>query len=475
MEEEKRESVRENILEQSVPNRRAVRFNYGLEPAIFALYFAFYLTNAVLQNQIIKQLCLVKGYNMTICTHLNTDDFTKAVEEEIQPEVAQINMSILLLNSIFPAFFSLILGSWSDIFGRKKILMLSFTGYTCTIGLIMLFSYISDNVKLLTPWTFFFAEMPMTFLGGWTTLDIAVCCYVSDLSNERNRSIRLGTITLLNFLASATAYFSSSYILGASNITFVFAVAFSCATLAFLWALFITDETIEAPSDMSCIEQVKEIFSLRRVQEIFGSLVKRRPEKCRQTLWGLMVIPILVVFTMHGNGTLNYLFVREKFAWSLREWTTFESTNTIISVSGLFIGLLVLKKTFNFSDLTLGVIGLLSSLIDAFMKAFAEKSYILYLSSGITLFRLLSTPMFRSVMSVAVPHHEIGKVYSLTTCFEALSGLGAGPLYTAIYNNTFTVFPGAYHLLSAGIFAFNLVLSAFIVRWKLQGVTNQYE
>jgi PCFT/HCP family folate transporter-like MFS transporter 1/3 len=472
MQEEKVESVRENILDKPVPTRRAVRFNYGLEPALFALYFAFNLTNAILQNQILKQTCLMRGYNMT---HLNTDDFTKAVEEEIQPAVARINMSILLLNSIFPALFSLILGSWSDIFGRKKILMLAFTGYTCTIGLITLFSYISDNVTPLTPWIYFFAEMPMTFMGGWTTLDIAVCCYVADLSNEQNRSIRLGTITFLNFLASAVAYFSSSYILAVSNITFVFVVAFSCAVLAFLWAIFIIDETITAPADVSPFEQVKEIFSPSRIQEIFLTMCKRRPQKCRKTLWALMSIPILVVFTMHGNGTLNYLFVREKFEWSLREWTTFESTNTIISVSGLFVGLVVLKKMFNFSDITLGVIGLGSSLVDALMKAFAGKSYLLYLSSGITLFRLLSTPMFRSVMSVAVPHHEIGKVYSLTTCFEALSGLGAGPLYTVIYNNTFTSFAGAYHLLSAAIFSFNLILCAFIVKWKSQGVTNQYE
>ncbi|KAG5677489.1 hypothetical protein PVAND_007246 [Polypedilum vanderplanki] len=412
---------------------------------------------------------------MTICTHLNTDNYTKTIEEEIQPQVAKINMSILLLNSIFPALFSLILGSWSDIFGRKKILMLAFTGYTCTIGLITLFSYISDNINPLTPWVYFFAEMPMTFMGGWTCLDVSVCCYAADLSSQQNRSIRLGTITFLNFFASAIAYFCSSYILNATNITFVFIIAISCAAAAFLWSIFIIDETIEPPIEVSKFDQIKEIFSTSRIHEIFTTLCKRRPQKCRKTLWSLMTVPILVVFTMHGNGTLNYLFVREKFAWSLREWTIFESTNTIISVSGLFIGLLLLKKTFKFSDITLGIVALTSLLVDALMKAFAQKSYLLYLSSGITPFRLLATPMFRSVMSVIVPHQEIGKIYSLTTCFEALSGLGAGPLYTVIYNNTFTVFPGAYHLLSACIFFFNLILCAFIFRWKSQVVSYQYE
>lgn len=295
------------------------------------------------------------------------------------------------------------------------------------------------------------------------------------MSTDRNRSLRLGIVGFLNFLGNGTAYFSSSYILNATNITFVFVIAFSIAIAGFLWAIFIVDDSIISPQGASKCDQWREIFSHSRIREIFNSLCKRRPQKCRKILWALMIIPTLVVATMHGNGTTNYLFVREKFEWSLREWTTFESTNTLITVSGLFIGLMLLKKVFKLSDMTLGTIGLLSSLVDALFKAFATKSYHLYISSAVTLFRLMSTPMLRAVMSVAVPHHEIGKVYSLVTCFECLSGLFAGPLYTTVYNNTFTFFPGAFHLITASAFAINLVLVGFIVKWKSQGVTNEYD
>ncbi|XP_070497479.1 probable peptidoglycan muropeptide transporter SLC46 [Chironomus tepperi] len=474
--DEKTESVRENILEnKKYGKRKSVRFRYALEPAYFVLYYAFNLTSAVLQNQMLKQTCLTKGYSMSICTNLNTDDETKEVEELIQPDVARINMSILLLNSIFPGTFSLILGSWSDIYGRKKILMLSFIGYSTTLGLIALFSFISENVTTLSPWVYFFSEMPMTFLGGWPTLDIAVCCYVADLSTDKTRSFRLGLIGFFNFFGSATAYFTSSYILAATNITILFIIGFACSFTAMLWALFMVDDSIEPSEHVSNREQFKQIFSPLRIKEIFNSLCKIRPMKCRQILWALIAIPTLIVFTMHGNGTLNYLFVREQFEWSLRQWTTYESINSVLSVTGIFIGVMVLKKGLQISDMKLGILGLVSFTVDAIIKAFATQGYMLYVSSGITLFRLLSTPMFRSVMSVAVPHHEIGKVYSLTTCFEALSGLGAGPLYTAIYNNTFTVFTGAYHLLTATAFIIGLILSGFIVRWKSQGVTNQYD
>lgn len=467
MEDEKNAEVEQIIVDTEVQNRRkGVRWNYGLEPGLFLLYFAFNLTNAILQNQLLKQMCLQLGYNTSICSNLNTDNVTRAVEEEVQPHVANINSSILLLNSVIPAVYSLLLGSWTDKFGRKKVLMMSFTGYTTTLGLITMFSYISDHVKPLSPWYYAVAEIPMCFMGGWPTLDIAVCCYVTDLSDEKNRSFRLGTITFLNFLSNFTAYFSSSFILQASNASIVFVISFSCATVAFIYTIFIVDESIQVTKDVSATGQVLEIFSIKRIKEIFATLFKKRELRERSMLWCLMTIVTLAVFTMHGNGTVNYLFVREKFGWALREWTIFDSTNTLITVFGLFFGLIILKKHFQLSDMTLAMLAVVSSIVDSTFKAFATKSYQMYLSSGFGVFRLLTTPLFRSIMSNILPHREIGKIYSATTAFEAFSGLGAGPLYSNIYKQTFTSFPGAFQLITAGVFIVNLILGIFIGRWK---------
>lgn len=310
------------------------------------------------------------------------------------------------------------------------------------------------------------AELPMCLLGGWPTLDIAVCCYVSDLSDEKDRSFRLGTITFLNFLSSFTAYFSSSFILEATNATIVFVISFACAVSAFVYVIFFVDESIQVTDGVSAIGQVKEIFVFNRIKEVCSTLFKKRSFKERRMIWFLMTIITLAVFTMHGNGTVNYLFVREKFGWALREWSIFDSINTAITVSGLFFGLVVLKKVFKISDMSLAILAIVSSIVDSTFKAFAMQSYQLYLSSGFGFFRLLVTPVFRSIMSNIVPHNEIGKIYSATTAFEAFSGLGAGPLYSNIYNRTFKTFPGAFHLITASVFLIDLILAFFVSRWR---------
>lgn len=306
----------------------------------------------------------------------------------------------------------------------------------------------------------------MCVMGGWPTLDIVICCYVTDLSDEKNRTFRLGVITFLNFLGSFSAYLSSSFILASTNATFVFTIAFCCASTAFIYTVFFVDESVRVTEDGTAYQKFKEIFSITRIKEIVASLIKKRSYKERRMICILIATITLVVFTMHGNGTVNYLFVREKFGWALREWTIFDSTNTVISVLGLFIGLVVLKKFFEFSDTSLALLSLTSAIIEATFKAFAAAPYQLYMASALGAFRLLTGPVFRSMQANVLPHHEIGKVFSATTSFEAFCGLGAGPLYSNVYKKTFTTFPGAFHLISASIFVVDLILTLFVVRWK---------
>lgn len=366
MEEEKSLNAEENILGKPERSRlRSVRWSFGLEPALFCLYFSYNLATAVLPNQLLKQACLELGYNSSICSNLNTDNVTKVVEEEVQPHVANINSSILLLNSIVPAFLSLVLGSWIDKHGRKKVLMMSFSGYSSTLGLILLFSYFSDNVTPLTPWFYVIACVPLCLMGGWPTLDLAAGCYITDLSCKEDRTFRLGFITFLNFSSNFLAYFSSSYLLEATNMSIVFIITFSVSLAAFIYAMFVVEESIQVPKEVSAKDQIKDIFSIVLIKEIFVTLFKPRAFRERRMIYFLMAIITLHVFTMHGNGTVNYLFVREKFSWDLGSYTVFDSINTVISVTGLLIGLIFLKSMLHVSDSAL----LILALVSAFMES----------------------------------------------------------------------------------------------------------
>jgi hypothetical protein len=91
----------------------------------------------------------------------------------------------------------------------------------------------------------------------------------------------------------------------------------------------------------------------------------------------------------------------------------------------------------------------------------------LYVASAIALFKLISGPMLRSIMSVIVSKSEISKIYSFTTSIEAIAGLGAAPLYTQVYSSTLTTFPSAFNLITATAFTLAVILALSISHWLI--------
>ena len=185
----------------------------------------------------------------------------------------------------------------------------------------------------------------------------------------------------------------------------------------------------------------------------------------------------MIVFTFNGNSTVGYLFVREKFSWTLKQNNQFESYSIVCSLLGSVFGFAILKKVFKFSDISLTCLALFCYSLDSFMKAFATETWEMYAITSVTLFKILGSPMIRTLMSTIIPHDEIGKIFSITTSFEALSTFAASPLYTIVYKSTLTTFAGCFFLITAGVNIVNLLIAFYIAYLKRirESLINPYE
>lgn len=442
---------------------------WTLEPALFLLFFGWYLSSLIIENQILKQACLYSfDYDYIICTQLDDKNAT-SVEQEIQPYVANIFMTIKIFSSIIPTTLSLFLGPWSDKYGRKKVINCIFIGFTISMLWITIVSYLSDYIATNNPWNYLFAQLPFMICGGWPTLIIVILCYVTDQTVEENRSIRLTIVELIIFVGVLVAIASSSFLLEATNTTAVFSISFLCISAGTFIVLFFVKETVKVKDNVDMAGQFKEIFTVERVKELFTTCVQRRPYKQRRIIWCLTIILMLTNFTTNGANTVFYLFVRNKFGWNLQDMTLYEATSMLLTVIGSIIGLVVLKKLLKLSDLSLSTLSLASLMIDGVIKTFANQPWQLFLASAVALFKLISGPMLRSIMSTIVTTDEISKVYSITSSIEAISGLGAAPLYSATYSATLSSFPSAFNLITASVFALTLILAVLIARWMSIG------
>lgn len=441
---------------------------WALEAALLLLFFGWYFSITIVTNQILKQTCLYTfDYEFIICSQLDDKDANVHVEQEIQPYVANILMTVNIFNSILSTVMSLLLGPWSDKYGRKKVLSCSFIGFTLSMGWITAVSYLSEYQSTNNPWNYLFAQFPFMIFGGWPTLIIVTLCYITDQTDESNRSIRFTIVEIIIFVGVLIATASSSFILQVTNPTTIFTISFLCILVGTIVMLFFVDESIPVMNQDRFSKQLKELFSPVRIKELFATSIQARPFKQRWALWFFIIILMLIHFANNGTNTVFYLFVRHKFGWNLQDLTLYEATSMLMMLGGSIIGILVLKKFWNFSDLSLSTLSLASLMIDAIIKTLANQSWHLYVASFAALFKLISGPMLRSIMSTIVSKNEISRIYSITSSIEAISALGASPLYTATYSATLSSFPAAFFLISVGVFALSLFMILLIAKWLM--------
>lgn len=439
---------------------------FKLEPALCVIFFGWNLATSIIPNQLLRETCLIRGYNASDCSQLGLNNATRKIEEAIQPHVAEIMMTNTLLNSIIPAILSLFLGPWTDKFGRKKVICATFIGFSMTLLSLSLVSFISEQMAMMNPWMYVLPYIPNIVVGGWPTMIVAILCYVTDLTDESNRSSRLAIIEMIIFIGVLLGTASSSYILNFTSPTGVFLISTTCVSIATIYTVVFVDESVPHVVSATACEQLKELFSHAPVVDMMKTCFKRRSFKERRILWCLIVILMFTIFTFNGTGNVFYLFVREKFHWTLKEATLFDSTSMLITIVGVFIGLVLLKRVMHFSDLTIAIVAIISMLVDSMIRAFAQTPTEMYVASFVCLFKVLCSPMARSLISSIIPNNEIGKVFSITSSFEAVSSLVASPLYTYIYSRTFTFFAGAFYLITAGVYVINLMLAYCVFRMR---------
>lgn len=479
MEQEAAQERDENVEEEEEVQERPERSKgYFLELGLLFLFTGNNMVQTLLQNQLIKMTCFSMGYNHSICDIINqNNNSTKDVEEKIQPYVANINLLISLLHTILPAILSLFLGNWSDKYGRRKVLCSTFIGYFITLTLFAVVCYYSEYIHPLPPWAYVICYAPAIFSGGWPSLLTAALCYITDTCDQSSRSKHLTIIELIIFLGVLVGTFSCSYILELTDAPTVFCISATFAAFALFIVIFLVDESLNTNLNHSTMQKVKSLFSPTLLVKVLQTCFKRRSFKGRRILLLLILIMAFLVFTFNGGNIVGYLFVRLKFSWTLQQNNLYDCYSIVCSLVGSVIGFSVLRKLLKLSDMNLACIALFCGIVDPILKAFAYQTWHMYAITSLTLFRILASPMLRTMISSIVPQDEIGKVFSITTSFEALSTFAASPLYTYVYKSTITTFPGAFFFITASVNVINLLIALYIIYLKKirESLINPYE
>ncbi|KAH8258059.1 hypothetical protein KR038_005243 [Drosophila bunnanda] len=445
-----------------------------LEPAVFLIFFARYLIGneqignlwlhhhsiwiflgAVYQNQILYQTCVtIMKFNATECEPLlgidRGSEADKKIEIVVQTYSANIMMTTSLLESIIPAFASLFLGPWSDKFGRRPILLTTFTGYLTGAIILIVITRITMSTNI-SPWWFLLSSVPSVLSGGTCALITGIYCYISDVAKERKRALRM----VLNEASLCTGMMlgnvASGYIYAATNALTLFAIAGFLMTLALMFVFFFVPESLN-PADIHTGSRLREFFRFDLVKDLVRTCFQRRPNYDRAIIWLTMVALTIAIFDMEGEGTVNYMFMQEKFNWTIKDYSLFNASRIVIQIVGSIVGMVVLRRVLKLSIVTMAMLSLACCVLESTVRATAVYWQEMYLGMTLGMMRGVMGPMCRAILSHVAPSTEVGKIFALTTSMESVSPLGAAPLYTTVYKATVESYPGAFNFISAGLY-----------------------
>ncbi|XP_049818956.1 proton-coupled folate transporter isoform X2 [Aethina tumida] len=379
---------------------------------------------------------------------------------------AKIKMPKLQKNCI-TALFCLFVGPWSDKFGRKPLILSPLLGYTLGFLALVVISLFPNA----SPWYFVISSLPVCMTGGVPTFITGVLSHITDVTTPANRGMRMGIFEAMIGIGIFLGNICSSYAFYALGYTAVFGIATSCCCLSLLMSYFFVPETLENKETEGYF---RGFFNASNIVDMFKSTFKRRENFDRAIILLSILLLTIYIFLINGDGSVVFLYLREKFQWTLEHYTLFNSAGNTVWILGTIFGIYFLHKLLNITESVLILVGFLSMCNGHLIAGFATQDWHIYMASAVKCLGGVLSPMTRSLVSKLVPAEEIGKIFGMIITSESLFGILGSPIYTLIYNSTIKKDPSIFCFVTAGIYLFEVIITMIIIILQLRRLRHNY-
>jgi MFS transporter, DHA1 family, tetracycline resistance protein len=328
---------------------------------------------------------------------------------------------LMMAFSLMQFIFSPILGSLSDKYGRRPILLLSLFGF----GL----DYILLAYAPTLTWLFIGRIIAGIMGASFTTAS----AYIADISTPEKRAQNFGLIGAafgLGFIIGPVI----GGLLGSFGPRVPFFAAAILTLINFLYGYFILPESLP--------KENRREFDWKRANPK-GSLQHLFKYKF---IAGLVASLVIIYIASHAIQTNWSFFCIEKFQWTEKQIGT--SLGAVGILVALVQGLLIRyinPKLGNERSIYLGIFLYAAGF---FLFAFAGAGWMMYVFLIPYCLGGIAGPALQSMMSAAVPANEQGELQGALTSLVSLTSIFGPLLMTGIFSyfigpNTPFYFPGS--------------------------------
>ena len=344
-------------------------FIYSFGVSFFVPVFQQYLYQSygrarILNVTIEKYVCL----NETFLDHVAG----KGTNDEVQGESTRLVFYVTLTDIITSVTAGLIIGPITDRHGRKIALLLASFGSILGSFVIICTVYLSLDLRFLILAAFVSAS-----LGGYLVMSMAILAYIADVSTHKTRTLRIGVIQAVHYLAQTLAFIISGIWLQETNCDFrpLMWVIVVCYSLSFIYPIVMFPESLSHRQHVNRTTKSNTIISI-----FYGLKLFFKPKLVTIKLWvGLLALCIAQINLNGASVISTYFFIHEPLDWSPEQIGYFGSYNSVLHGVMLTVGL-PLALVLGCSDLLVCIVSLLFSSGAYTLIGFVTRTWQMYAS-----------------------------------------------------------------------------------------------
>ncbi|XP_029372809.1 proton-coupled folate transporter [Echeneis naucrates] len=414
----------------------------SVEPVLFLSMFSLVLQTPLSTQYLRDRISEDLGYNGTRRSGCSNSSVTPdPLQEEVDILTAHWNLYINLGGFSVGLLVVPLLGSWSDLAGRRPILILPNLGLALQAVVYLIVMY------LKLPVGYFLLGRVLSGLSGDFSAILAGCfSYIADTSNRRSRTFRVAVLEACLGLSGMLASIIGGQWRRAQGYINPFWLVLATNLAAALYASLFVRESV-SPDPRAKLFTTRHHKAVWHLYSTGGSSSEGGGRFHRCKLW-LYTLCFFLVVTIHsGSRELYVLYeLSSPLCWGPILIGYGSAAQNLAYLSSL-LGLKIMQCCLQ--DSWVALVSLASNIAGLVVFSVADTTQLMFTGYGLCFLFMAVTPVLRSKLSKLVDPSEQGALFASVACVESLCFLVGSGVFNSLYPATLHFMKGFTFLFAA--------------------------
>ncbi|KAK4305057.1 hypothetical protein Pmani_023047 [Petrolisthes manimaculis] len=397
---------------------------------------------SVLEERLwIEKTCLFHfHYSEEVCKNLSGGQHPQE-QLDVHRQMALYHLYQKLITHVPSIPVVLLLGTWSDLRGRRMPIVLTLLSFTLgSLGVVA-----NSWWWTLPPEYLLLCNLPVGLSGGHAAFVMAYNAYLSTATGNKERTTRFSLIMVVLSVGMSVGKAVSLLLFQHGGYITVFATQTVLTATAVLYCLAFLKERPgdtqlhQQPSSSTTTTTLGVWPTLKRSVSVM--LRHREDGVKRRVLVHAMILWFLLYSV--GSWAYGFLYTIKKFNWDYNTYTSWGLMEGMGVLFGQMVVLPVLSLRCGAEDALLGFIGTVSMIFSYTLIATAPQPWVLYIASVVGCCNEMVGCSSRSALSKLVPKEEQGALFAVMACGKTVIPILSSLTFSTLYRASVSSFPGA--------------------------------